>query len=316
MKRSKKISVLTSLYNCEIFLQHYFHAIAMIEGKEQIEVLLLHNAPTEKELAIITDHLPALDFIRHIIIPERETLYRTWNRGIQLSEGEYVTVWNVDDVRFPDSIIQQADALDKNPQAAIAYGDIWVSRQYGVCGMKKTNSPVFNLSTRKKFLSEYHMSCFQMWRKSIHSTVGYYDEQFKCIADLDFQIRTALHFPFVKTIEPLGIYLEDQPHKLSANGLQPLERNSICLRYANYFSMNLFLLPLTKKKYQQNRMLIFDEWKEFSEKPPFGWFYKILGIFCACFSSIYWLCRQIAKKIFCQIFKNQKNVDYNFYCNI
>jgi len=307
MSKSKKISVLTSLYNCENFLQGYFDALAKIEGTEQIEVLLLHNAPKEKELDIINKNLPSFDFVRHIIIPERETLYRTWNRGIQLSEGEYITVWNVDDVRFPSSIIQQAEALDKNPQAAIAYGDIWISSNYGVCGMKKTHSPVYSSFSHKKFLLGYYCSCFQMWRKSIHSIVGYYDEQFKCIADFDFQIKTVLHFPLVKTEEPLGIYLEDQPHKLSYNGLQPFEYNVLYLRYGNCQLLNFFLLPETKKKYQPKRILFFDEWKDYTEKSPFNWSYKLTGVVYAGFRSIYWLCRQIAKKIIYQTKNNLRN---------
>ena len=297
MEKGKKISVLTSLYNCEDFLQGYFHALAKIEGTEQIEVLLLHNAPQEKELAIIGEHLPSFDFVRHIIIPERETLYRTWNRGIQLSEGEYITVWNVDDVRFPGSIIQQAEALDNNPQAAISYGDIWISRQYGVPGGIKSKNLVFDSSSQKEFLLEYYVSCFQMWRKSIHQTIGYYDEQFKCIADFDFQIRAALHFPFVKIEDTLGIYLEDQPHKLSYNGLQPYEHNVLYLRYGNCKYLNFFLLPKTKKEYQSKRILIFDEWKDFSVESPFSRYYKLKGVVFAGFKSIYWLCRQIAKKI-------------------
>jgi len=297
MGKTKKISVLTSLYNCENFLRAYFHALAGMEGTELIEVLLLHNAPQKKELDIISEYLPTFDFVRHIIIPERESLYRTWNKGIGLSEGEYVTVWNVDDVRFPGSILRQAEALDKNPQAAIAYGDIWVSRQYGVRGTNKTNSPVDNRFTHKQFFSQYHISCFQMWRKSIHQTIAYYDEQFKCVGDFDFQIRAALYFPFVKTNEPLGIYLEDQPHKLSANGLQLLEYNLICLRYANYRSMNFFLLPGAKKKYQPKRILIYDEWLDFSEKSPFGLIYNIPGFVYAAFNSIYWLVRQTVKRI-------------------
>jgi len=302
MKQLPKISVLTSLYNCEKFLQGYFHALATIEGKEFIEVLLLHNEPKQEELAIIEEHLPTYDFVRHILIPERESLYSTWNRGILLSEGEYITVWNVDDVRFASSIIQQAEALDNNPQAAISYGDIWISNQYGICGAERTHSPEYNRSTWKSFLSVHHIACFQMWRKSIHPMIGYYDEQFKCIADFDFQIRVALHFPFVKTKEPLGIYLEDQPHKLSYNGLQPYERNIVCLRYANYWCMNIFLLPETKKKYRRNEMLFFGEWKSLTEKTPLGWFFKFQGIIRSIFDSTYWLCRQIIKKILFKLF--------------
>jgi len=257
--------------------------------------LLLHNAPQEKELAIISEYIPSLDFVRHIIIPERETLYRTWNRGIQLSEGEYITVWNVDDVRFQDSILQQAELLDKNSEAAIAYGDIWISETYGIRDGYCTNSPTDNHN--KVFYKKYHISCFQMWRKSIHDKIGYYDEQFKCVADFDFQIRAALHFPFVKTAEPLGIYLEGKAHKLSANGLSDIERVIVYLRYGVYQYLNIALLPRAKKLYKKNEMLFFTQWHDFTEQAPFGKWEKATGTVYACFTSIYWLVKQLAKKI-------------------
>ena len=290
-----KISVLTSLYRCEFFLEDYFKHLSKISGTDKIEVLLLHNDPQENEMKIINRWLPEMPFVCHIIIPQRETLYRSWNRGIALAQGEYITVWNVDDVRFPDSILQQAEALDKNPEAVIAYGDIWVSKIYGECSGFCTNSPTDNRN--KDFFKQYHISCFQMWRKSIHETVGYYDEQFKCVADFDFQIRTALHFPFVKTAYPLGIYLEDQPHKLSANGLSNMERNVIYLRYGVYQYLNMALLPQTKKLYKRNKMLFFDKEYNFTEQTPFGKWHRI-GIVCACFTSAYWICKQLVKKIF------------------
>jgi len=295
MEKSKKISVLTSLYNCDSFLQGYFKALEKIEGKERIEVLLLHNAPQAKELAIIVEYLPTFDFVRHIIIPERETLYRTWNRGIQLSEGEYITVWNVDDVRFPDSIIRQAEALDKNPGAAIAYGDIWVSRDYGVCGTVKTNVPTDNV--KKFFFKFYGMSCFQMWRKSVHESIGYYDEQFKCSADFDFQIRAALHFPFVKIDELLGIYLEDQPHKLSANGLQELENNIIYLRYGNFGKINLFTLRRSLKLYQIKTLFNFGNQICIDENSPFNRSYKIKGWGSSVFYSLFVISKRCIKRI-------------------
>ena len=295
--KAKKISVLTSLYNCENFLQGYFNALAKIEGKEQIEVLLLHNAPQEKELAIIAENIPSLDFVRHLIIPERETLYRTWNRGIQLSEGEYITVWNVDDVRFPDSILQQAEALDKNSEAAISYGDIWISEQYGACGTEKTNSPVYSQATRKKFLTGYHISCFQMWRKSVHEKIGYYDEQFKCVADFDFQIRIANSFPLIKVDNPLGIYLEGQPHKLSADEIQKVENTMLYLRYGVYEKVNIFSIGLSRKKYRQNELLFFGKWESIIEKPSFSLRYKLTGIFFAVFKSFFCLIKKIVKKI-------------------
>jgi len=287
--------MLTSLYRCELFLEDYFKHLSEVNGTDIIEVLLLHNDPQEDEMKIINRWLPKMPFVRHIIIPQRETLYRSWNRGITLSKGEYITVWNVDDVRFPDSILQQAEALDKNPGAVIAYGDIWVSEIYGERSGFCTNNPVDNRN--KDFFKQYHISCFQMWRKSIHDKIGYYDEQFKCVADFDFQVRAALHFPFVKTAEPLGIYLEGKANKLSANGLSGIERVVIYLRYGVYQYLNIALLTQAKKLYRQNEMLFFDKWYDFTESPPFGKWNKATGIVFACFTSIYWLCKQLAKKI-------------------
>lgn len=303
MNNHVKISVLTSLYRCEQFLESYFKYLSEINGTDKIEVLLLHNDPQENETEIIIRRLPKAPFVRHIIIPERESLYSTWNRGIRLAQGEYITVWNVDDVRFPNSILQQSQALDGHPEAALAYGDIWISKIYGVCGSIKTDVPLYN--ENKFFFKSYGVSCFQMWRKSIHENIGYYDEQFRCVADFDFQIRAALHFPFVKTAAPLGIYLEDQPHKLSANGLQELENNIVYLRYGVYEKINPFTLGVSKKRYRKDEILQFGEWKPLIDKCYVNGFNKTSGIIIA-------LSKQILQmKKFVKQFKD-KIVCYHF----
>ena len=294
----KKVSILTSLYRSEDFLSRYFENLSKLDGTDILEVLLLHNAPNEKELKIIDEYLPVLNFVRHIVIEDRESLYSTWNRGIKLSYGEYITIWNVDDVRFPESILQQVESLDKNPQAMISYGDIWISSEYGICGNKRTYSPDNN--RKKDFFKAYHMSCFQMWRTSIHEEIGYYDEQFHCSADFDFQIRAAIHFPFIKTKEVLGIYLEDQPHKLSSSTLQNKENNIIHLRYGAYQHLNLLNLQLSLEKYHKKKILFFSEWYLFVEKSQFGLIYKTGGLIVAFFNSIILSLKKIAKIILCR----------------
>jgi hypothetical protein len=300
MSHLVKISVLTSLYRCGQFLESYFKYLSEINGTDEIEVLLLHNDPQDDETEIIRRRLPEVPFARYIIIPERESLYSTWNRGIRLAQGEYLTIWNVDDVRFPNSILQQAEALDNHPEAAIAYGDIWISKNYGLCGPMKTNSPLYN--ENEFFFKSYGISCFQMWRKSVHKTIGYYDEQFRCVGDFDFQIRTALHFPFVKTEEPLGIYLEDQINQLSVNGLQELENNIVYLRYGVYEKINLFTLGVSKRRYRKDDILQFGEWQPLTDQRYVNGFDKTVGILTALFNPIL----RIKNKIYAILF--QKNL--------
>jgi len=45
------------------------------------------------------------------------------NTCIKEAKGEYVTIWNVDDLRTPNSLEMQMKALDENPDIALTYGD-------------------------------------------------------------------------------------------------------------------------------------------------------------------------------------------------
>ena len=52
-----KVTVLTSLYNCKNYLNNFFDHVAKIERSENIEILLLHNAPTKEEIEIINPYI-------------------------------------------------------------------------------------------------------------------------------------------------------------------------------------------------------------------------------------------------------------------
>ncbi|MBE7170897.1 MAG: glycosyltransferase [Williamsia sp.] len=224
-------------------MEGYFNAVGSILNKDELELLLIHNAPTEEELAVVNKYLPRFPFIKHIVVP-REGLYATWNRGIKMATSPYVTNWNVDDVRLPDSLIHQANALDQHPEAALAYGDFIIVDTYGKKEGKQVNEPEYDASNRT-FLRQHHIGCFAMWRKNIHDQIGYFDEQFRLIADLDFQIRVALQSPLIKIQQQLGYYLEGTPGNLSSNlSMQFMEMTALHMRYGN-FNL-LFLTDLVK----------------------------------------------------------------------
>ncbi len=274
-----KITILSSLFHCEKYLESFLNYAEKLEGKERIEMLLLHNAPTEDELSIIERRLPALPFAKHIIIPEREGLYSTWNRGIRMAQGEYIANWNVDDIRLPDSILNQAYILDNNPEIALAYGDTHYMYEYPIY---TTKTYVFKdyKSDPDIFESEFNISCFPMWRKQIHEAIGYFDEQYRLVADFDFQIRVARSFKLGKTSQALGYYLEAVPGKLSSNRcLQDVERHSLYLRYGEYQHFNWCMYPLIRKQiklryfqYGTEQIPIsqlFRDYEEYYKRKPF-----------------------------------------------
>ncbi len=290
-----RISVITSLFNCQQYLEGYFKAASQIVNKDEIEVLLIHNAPTENELKIINSFLPAFPFIRHIVIEQREGLYATWNRGIKMARGKYVGTWNVDDIRLPHSLSDQANALDQNNLAALAYGDFKIVSKYGNTDGKSVHEPEFN-STSNTFHHNFHIGCFPMWRKEIHDTIGYFDEQFKLIADLDFQIRVAKKYHMVKVRRQLGYYLEGTAANLSSNfSIQDKEHTVLHLRYGNFNSIFLTHLIHGLRNYEIFKFKWFGAYHPMSHwvtKDKFSYIVKFPTII---FSLIKWP-RHMAKK--------------------
>ncbi|GAB4024749.1 glycosyltransferase [Spirosoma koreense] len=237
----KRISVITSLFNCLDYIESYLDHVLKVENFDEVEFLLLHNQPKPQEIAIIEKYSSQYKNIRYIIIPEREGLYATWNRGIKLATGEYLTVWNVDDIRTPDSILNQAKALDKNTNAMLAYGDFYGVDTYGTEICRSYTYPAWP-NKRAEFFRRHMIGCFPMWRKMVHDTIGFFDENYRLVADYEFQLRLALNYNLVKAEGALGYYLENQPHKLSSQqNTQHIERTSVELRYAIYGSLDLSL---------------------------------------------------------------------------
>ena len=252
-----RISVITSLYKCASFLQEFLLHYARIENIHECELLLIHNDPTDEELEIINKcKQPSMRLV-HIMV-KREGLYASWNRAVKVASGEYLAIWNVDDIRTPGSLIAQKAALEQS-NAAICYGDFYGTRTYGPYPEKLYRYPEYDYCKKEAF-KRHIIGCFPMWRKTIHEQIGFFDEQFKLVADYEFQLRVIRRLPLVKSASVLGYYLEDAGHKLSSNRrVQYRERTAVELRYHMYDKILLHFLPFISK-YRVNHIMSFGKW--------------------------------------------------------
>jgi glycosyltransferase involved in cell wall biosynthesis len=193
----------------------------------------------------------------HIVV-KREGLYVSWNRAIEAASGEYLAIWNVDDIRTPGSLAAQKAALDQT-NAVLSYGDFYGTRKYGPYAEKLYEYPEYDRCKKEAF-KRHIIGCFPMWRKTIHKELGYFDEQFKLVSDYEFQLRVIRRFRLVKADSVLGYYLEHAGHKLSSNRrVQHRERTALELRFHMYDKILLHCLPFTLK-YRINQILNFDKW--------------------------------------------------------
>jgi hypothetical protein len=136
-----------------------------------------------------------------------------------------------------------------------------------------------------------------MWRKSVHETIGYFDEQFICVSDFDFQIRLAMHFEFKCVNQSLGIYYENDPNKISSNSLQKIEINLMYIRYGAYEKINIHMIPSTLKRYNKNTMINFGKTCDLRQEMPFNFRHRIEGVGIAILRWPIHIARDIYHKI-------------------
>jgi glycosyltransferase involved in cell wall biosynthesis len=256
------ISIITSLYRCEKFLEAFLNHFFKIENLHECELILVHNDSTQEEMKIINQYNWQRVHKVHLQI-EREGLYSSWNRAIKAAQGKYIAIWNVDDIRTPDSLLSQKEALD-NSTAAMCYGDFYGTSLYGPNKQRFFQYCEFE-NFKNGSLRHHVIGCFPMWRKEIHEKLGYFDEQFKLVGDYEFQLRVVANYKMVKARSILGYYLEFQPHKLSSNHfLQDTERAVVEFRYKYYDKVLMHTLPFTFR-YKREKFQNFGNWYKISD---------------------------------------------------
>ena len=231
--KNTTISILTSLYNCEEYLHRYFEHVLKIENLYEIEFIFIHNAATKNEKEIVFSYLNRHSHINYQYIEvAREKIYASWNRGIKAATGQFIAIWNVDDIRMPYSLKQQAEKLLSNPDFDMVYGNIQTIFHLN------DNAPLTLITkdiTNKRHFHYFQEGAFLMWRKAVHDVVGYFDEQFMIRGDADFWLRLAEKSKIIKTENVLGIYLKEAGKGISKSSkTADYEDFIVGLRYGFY----------------------------------------------------------------------------------
>lgn len=259
------VSTITSCFRGERYLAKFLESVVAQTIFDEIEVVLVHNEPSEYELELVRDfqaHYPGR--LQHLVVQSVEPLGASWNRSWRAARGHYVCIWNVDDLRTSDSLQCQRDALGVNPDAALVYGDFQTVSEFGKSDGPIIDTPEFDPN---EFTRGFPIGPFPMWRRAIGEQVGYFDEQLRSGADFDLAVRIALNFRMRRVPNLLG-YFTDAGIGLGTGSLfQPIERTVIELRYGIYDKIDYDYLPRAAR-YDIPHLLQFGLWVPVSQFVP------------------------------------------------
>jgi len=221
---------------------------------KDLEIVLDHNDPSDEEVKLVEEYNEQYDNILHIKVEGVDPIGTSMNRCIEYATGDYLCIWNVDDLRTPDSIEVMAKALDENPDVDFVYGNyVIVPRFGGTEGQYVDETGREDELTTGMILGPYFM-----FRKSILEKSGVFDEQLVQGADYDLALRLAMNGKGLHLPINLGYYLnEGLGQSTKPNSKQPIERTVIELRY-NIRVLEPHLVPYTRS-YDVDNIIVDEE---------------------------------------------------------
>ena len=218
-----KVSTITPCYNMSKYMKGFLDNLSTQTHKD-LEIVLDHNDPSDEEVKLVEEYNEQYDNILHIKVEGVDPIGTSMNRCIEYATGDYLCIWNVDDLRTPDSIEVMAKALDENPDVDFVYGNYVIVPNFG-----GTEGQYVDETGREDELKTgMILGPYFMFRKSILEKSGVFDEQLVQGADYDLALRLALNGKGLHLPINLGYYLnEGLGQSTKPNSKQPIERTVI-----------------------------------------------------------------------------------------
>ena len=209
-----KISLITSVFDASEYIDQLLEDTVnqtIFEDKCEWIIFNANPAGQDYEEEAILKYVEKHPNIIYHRLEEDPGIYAIWNKAIQMSTGEYITNINCDDRRAPNALEAQAKLLYSSPDADLVYNDSYI-----VDKPNKTWEDIDHVSQKRYSFEEFSKEAMlrsnlphnnPMWRKSLHETNGYFNEEYRSASDWDFWLRCAFSGShFVKHPNILGVY--------------------------------------------------------------------------------------------------------------
>ena len=191
---TKKISSITPCYKGGKYLEGFLGNVVSQVNLDEIEIVLDHNAPEDWEVDLVKKFQKDYPGVfTHNIKKHVDNIARSMNDCWNLASGKYVAIWNIDDLRVPNSLKLQADFLDVNPTHGVVHGNFVIVDTFGSgAGRLVDHSEYF--TPNRELTRGMVTGPFLMWRKNLKEKCGMFDEQLVSGADFDLSIRLSAKF--------------------------------------------------------------------------------------------------------------------------
>ncbi len=209
-----KISLITSVFKAEDYIEQLIEDVTrqtIFESHCEWIILNANKKGDDFEENLILECQKK--YPKNIIYKRLEVdpgIYDTWNMGIKMSTGDFVTNVNCDDRRPAWGYEKQAKLLVSNPDVDLVYNDSYITHEPNIMwedvpdGTQRYN---FEQFSKEAMLRGNLPHNNPMWRRTVHDKFGYFNQYYKSAGDWDFWLRCAFGgSKFKKCQDILGVY--------------------------------------------------------------------------------------------------------------
>ena len=245
-KKKPLVSIITTFCDGKNYLPHFLDNMVNQTIFDKCELVIVDANSQNAEEQLIGDYLKQYDNIIYHRLNKKLKPTPCLNKAIQMSNGKYLTLALIDDVKKKDCIEILYNEISKDNTTDLVYGDVIVTeienQTFESCKVERAN--LFEHS-QLSFSKENMIKCLPgpmpLWRKTIHEKTGFFDtENCNYADDWEMWLRAIdAGSKFKKVDQIVGLYLAGGRSQQN-DTKQRIEEAKIFYRYSHLFGQNFY----------------------------------------------------------------------------
>lgn len=196
--RPYRVAAVVSTYGADDFLGECLTNLLAQSIADEIEIIVVDTASPQNEKEIVKRYQQQYANITYIRTRAHIGVYTAWNIAIQNSHAPYCISFSTNDQLRTEACELLARQLDDDPKLGLVYGDTYLTRLPHETFYKNSHYGTYQwgrYSYRRHRESGCCIGPHPMWRRSVHDSIGYFDERFVAEGAQEFWLRLGASFP-------------------------------------------------------------------------------------------------------------------------
>lgn len=199
------ISVVIPTYNREKTIKDTLQSV-LKQTVMPMEIIVVDDCSTDSTVKIVKSIRKENRLVRLICLKENQGAQAARNCGIKVAKGDWIAFLDSDDDWLENKLEIQQEAVEKNPNYDVYYGDYYVKQNnrihYRCCKMRGKDG----IFTHDILFGSKVLFQGMLVRKEALKGIGYLDKNVPAYQEWDTNIRLSLRYKYYYINKPLFIY--------------------------------------------------------------------------------------------------------------